>query len=186
MPTSDGSPHIERDHMGKQGLNHRAHGKYQVNASLHFPLITVDSVRRTSYIRVSELNRMQQKAHLASSGWGRCMGTWDQIRANLEAKPAGPGFSCSIRWLFLALIPLTVHLIFFCHSPDLSMHHQSWLKRKRHKLLPNRTLSFVGHVYRALNDRPISAWLPCFNSRWTWKCLVIWKCLQKNPRWVIF
>lgn len=68
MPTSDGSPHIERDHMGKQVLNHLAHSKYQVNASLHFSLITVDSVKRTSYIRVSELNHTQQKAHLASSG----------------------------------------------------------------------------------------------------------------------
>lgn len=60
-----------RDHTAKYVLNCLAHDKYQVHASLQFFLIIVDSVKKISYIMVSELNHRYQKSNRASSGCRR-------------------------------------------------------------------------------------------------------------------
>lgn len=62
-----------RDHTGKNGLTCLAHGKYQVHTSLQFFLIIVVRAKKTSYIKVFELNHRDQKPNLAIVGEG---GAW--------------------------------------------------------------------------------------------------------------
>lgn len=66
------------------------------------------------------------------------MGTWNQNRANLEVKSAGPGVSSSFGRLFLDLILLTIHLIFFCHRPDLSLSPSTIMAEKEEAQIPSQ------------------------------------------------